>query len=320
MSPSPSLHHHRHHHLPSFLEPAGDRDLVDASELEAELEALDLEATEFYSARISESAPNNLATDTDLEVVLAPSASQVGECSAPRGPPAVQRRLRKKTRDTSQPGDFLGWSLSRAVGGLEPARGPSPDGNFLEHPLATQPSLGLAVGDAVRNIRIRGKTHDPLSEERESSGLISVNDVSDLNVASSSFEPRGRRTLTVSPWLAGFSSALHHSHSFGHKKGIVWCWSCGRFSITKVDKLGLVCPRGARPYGLACLKRLRRGKTPRYDVEWPREAGDPDDIPPDVVIISRACAPNINVLPEEINVNPSAVSAVESTGSRTDRG
>ena len=108
----------------------------------------------------------------------------------------------------------------------------------------------------------------------------------------------GKNTLTINPVLSVSARSLHPSHSFGHSRGVLWCWRCGSFTVRKVDKLGSVCPGGVRAYGQAVLRRLRKGKTPRSDMAWPR-GGDDRSIPPDVVLVGRHEAPIINVLPPE---------------------
>ena len=153
------------------------------------------------------------------------------------------------------------------------------------------------------NRRIRSKTKDPLYQDR-GSDVLNSNDtgsVIDIEARAVRTVSRGKRTLVVSPWLASFTVRLHESHALGHKRGIIWCWKCGSFSVTKIDKLGIACPGGTRrkSYGLSCLKRLRKGKTPRHDLRWPRGESELDDAPPDVVILARAAAPAINILPFE---------------------
>ena len=257
-------------------------------------------------------APNDLGSDTVSDVAAVSAASVPRNCEfspLPLESPSasIRFRIRRKTFDVWWPGHWDGQLGSEAS-----ASGHGLDSSIVVASSAAasggvaQPAQGSGPPQGSRVLRIQSKMTASPSQEWGTGHRASEPSEIRTNEASSSAGPRGRRTLTVSPWLSGFSRMLHHSHSFGHKQGILWCWRCGRFSITKVDMLGKICPGGVRPYGLACLKRIRRGKTPRYDIRWPRGAGDADECPPDVAIISRAFAPVINVLPE-LRTLPSAV-------------
>ena len=100
----------------------------------------------------------------------------------------------------------------------------------------------------------------------------------------------GKRTITISPFLASLSKQIHPSHPLGHKRGVVWCWRCGSFASKSIVKLGIACTGGADRYGLACLSRLRRGLTPRSPRDWP-DGGGFADSPPDLAIIGADNAP-----------------------------
>ena len=68
--------------------------------------------------------------------------------------------------------------------------------------------------------------------------------------------------------------AIHPTHKLHHRRGIVWCWGCGKYA-TEYIKPGLAAPclpevtRGANYF----LSRLREGLAPRQDLSWPYDLG-----------------------------------------------
>jgi hypothetical protein len=61
---------------------------------------------------------------------------------------------------------------------------------------------------------------------------------------------------------------LHGSHSLTKMRGIVWCWKCGVYGITAPRKLAKRCEPPTQG-GVDCLRRIRKGLTPRAGLEWP---------------------------------------------------
>ena len=122
MPQGPQSPHHLHHAL-------GESCSRGAAELDEELEALDLDATEFYAPEISGSAPNNLApyTTTDGTATCQDAASRGGECftvfSSEDGLTSSRKRLRKKTFDKSWAGHFSSPDDAKAIAGMQPVAG-----------------------------------------------------------------------------------------------------------------------------------------------------------------------------------------------------
>ena len=66
---------------------------------------------------------------------------------------------------------------------------------------------------------------------------------------------------------------LHHTHRLHHKRGLVWCWNCGAMTSDVARKLTEKCDIEPTRGGEGFLRRLRQGKTPRTDFEWPMLPG-----------------------------------------------
>ena len=66
---------------------------------------------------------------------------------------------------------------------------------------------------------------------------------------------------------------LHESHRAHHRRGIVWCWTCGAYGTEALKSLSKPCQgrpgRGAQAF----LDRLRAGYTPRKGLDWPLNQG-----------------------------------------------
>ena len=63
--------------------------------------------------------------------------------------------------------------------------------------------------------------------------------------------------------------AVHPSHQYGLKRGLLWCWTCGAYAAERVVGLAKPCPGQAGPGGAGQLRRLKEGKTPSASVPWP---------------------------------------------------
>ena len=66
---------------------------------------------------------------------------------------------------------------------------------------------------------------------------------------------------------------LHHSHQMHHKRGVIWCWSCGSTVTAVARDLGGPCDLQATRGKQLGLNRLSRGDTPRKGMPWPLEEG-----------------------------------------------
>ena len=67
---------------------------------------------------------------------------------------------------------------------------------------------------------------------------------------------------------------LHPTHRMHHRRGIVWCWTCGCYASEAARELRDVCagePTRGRNY---FLNRLKDQKTPRKSMTWPMAEGE----------------------------------------------
>ena len=62
---------------------------------------------------------------------------------------------------------------------------------------------------------------------------------------------------------------IHRSHSLAGGRGVVWCWTCGRYAVIKPKLLCQPCPGGANASGKYTLQRLRNGLPPFGLGSWP---------------------------------------------------
>ena len=185
--------------------------------------------------------------------------------------------------------------------------------------------LSSDVTPSAKRYRITKKTRDDQTPSCIPNSFLDDS----VPPASISLPPRptlgvsvGKRTISINPALGRFSRSIHPSHPLGHKRGVVWCWSCGAFAVKEPQKLGSPCqpiafsgPVGkSEIYGRACLSRIRRGLTPRSDMEWPDQREYPFEAPPDLAIIN---APSSNV-PSAITFTQSPKAPVKRARGRAD--
>ena len=180
---------------------------------------------------------------------------------------------------------------------VDPTTGP------LAARIAAQSSSSSALqstvdGHPAKRYRITKKTKD--DQTPSGSPISLLGEPGPSNVGTISPLPRptmgvsvGKRTLVINPALGSFSRMIHPTHPLGHKRGVVWCWKCGAFAVRDPQKLGDPCMPisfsgpaiKSEAYGRACLSRVRRGLTPRSDMQWPDQREQPLDAPPDLAII-----------------------------------
>ena len=70
----------------------------------------------------------------------------------------------------------------------------------------------------------------------------------------------------------GRSSTLHQTHSLADKRGVVWCWRCGKYATSRGRALLKRCSGAPNATGKQVLARIRRNLTPNSSVEW----GEPE--------------------------------------------
>ena len=70
------------------------------------------------------------------------------------------------------------------------------------------------------------------------------------------------------------SSAIHSSHRIQTHRGVMWCWRCGKYAISRGRSLLKPCAQGANGTGKAVLSRVRRGLTPHISVRWAEGGSD----------------------------------------------
>ena len=68
--------------------------------------------------------------------------------------------------------------------------------------------------------------------------------------------------------------AVHYTHNIRHTRGVLWCRSCGFFSIMRCDKLAKKCQcmgliRQPTPAGHELIRRMRIGIPPQGLRAWP---------------------------------------------------
>ena len=72
---------------------------------------------------------------------------------------------------------------------------------------------------------------------------------------------------------------LHRSHRLFCQRGIVYCNACGYYVTAVPRKLIEPCSTAATGAGLDYLRRLRAGKPPKANMEWPlAESQGPEGI------------------------------------------
>ena len=133
-------------------------------------------------------------------------------------------------------------------------------------------SAADSFAKAIEAHRKRQLTHSAVAATSSSSSLP--------------FEPPSKRRKTrerkcrapagfgmVPAWLAKNPTigkvVLHHSHSLGWHKGLIWCWKCGRYGTSVPIKLKGECCTTTLS-GEKNLCRLRQGKPPSK-VDWPHD-------------------------------------------------
>ena len=177
----------------------------------------------------------------------------------------------------------------------------------------------LKVDPEPKRYRIRCKTRDDHHQESHPEP-IAPNPGSCTSLNEQISRPKvdtGKRTIVINSALGSLSKRIDKSHTLGHSRGIVWCWRCGHFAVSHPRELAIICPGGAGHYGRACLNRIRKGLTPRYDLHWPDGDGEISEAPPDLVIVSDPEVPIVlkNVYRPK-NVLPAARGAGPGAGSR----
>ena len=71
------------------------------------------------------------------------------------------------------------------------------------------------------------------------------------------------------------STQAHISHVLIYSKGIVWCEKCGAYATAalqtrpRLELLSHICMQVPTRRGRGFLNRLRSGRPPRPDIEWP---------------------------------------------------
>ena len=83
---------------------------------------------------------------------------------------------------------------------------------------------------------------------------------------------RGQGVLASTLSFGG--GALHATHRLHHKRGIIWCWNCGAYGTEVVRRLAEICDGDKGRGGEENLRRVKQGKTPRYDLDWPLLEGE----------------------------------------------
>ena len=66
----------------------------------------------------------------------------------------------------------------------------------------------------------------------------------------------------------GSKKHLQHTHSLAGGRGVVGCWKCGKYAVTKPSKLVLEC-KPPTDEGRRNLSRLRKGRPPVDLKDWP---------------------------------------------------
>ena len=86
------------------------------------------------------------------------------------------------------------------------------------------------------------------------------------------FDPLG----TSTPLVAGVLdvNSLNRTHCLHQKWGVVFCTSCGNWSVGGSSNLVLVCnaKNKSRRYGGTILRRIASGLTPTPEISWPIDA------------------------------------------------
>ena len=67
---------------------------------------------------------------------------------------------------------------------------------------------------------------------------------------------------------------VHYTHNIRHTRGVLWCKSCGFFSVMRCEKLAKKCPcvglaREPTPAGCELIRRMSIGVPPLGYQEWP---------------------------------------------------
>ena len=62
---------------------------------------------------------------------------------------------------------------------------------------------------------------------------------------------------------------VHSTHQFGLKRGLLWCWRCGKYAATRVKGLTQPCSGKATESSALALTRLKAGTVPRANMAWP---------------------------------------------------
>ena len=128
---------------------------------------------------------------------------------------------------------------------------------------------GLATGKAgLRKLVKRGAcTRLLLLHEEPGAGTSSSSMYVDRPVPV--FKSVVSHTTSVAQPIIVGCGELHTSHSITKKRGIFWCWRCGKYATSAPRQLTLPCPGRPNAGGIDCLRRVRAGKTPRAGLDWP---------------------------------------------------
>ncbi len=146
--------------------------------------------------------------------------------------------------------DALTWKIQSRLAAIITAA-PTKEANRAEVELmkAAKQELKAARAEATR-----------MSSDAQNAGLEQLSDG----------PKKGERDPLTALHLGGQrSTEVHPSHKLGHKRGIYWCWACGKYGTSRGRSLLKSCHGAANATGKAVLSRIRRGMTPHASVEWP---------------------------------------------------
>ena len=74
-------------------------------------------------------------------------------------------------------------------------------------------------------------------------------------------------TLREPPYVGG--QLLHRSHQLYHKQGIIICYRCGFYAVTRANRLAFICSGHRNKAGGEYIRRWERGRTPIARIDLP---------------------------------------------------